>query len=143
MQVHVDMKSSEQMVIGDVAAAYGLATHVLRHWEQMGVLLPGRTGGGRRVYGRPEVVRVALILLGKKAGLSLDQIRELLDDTADRSRRLALYQDHCAELRQRIAAAQASLDLIEHAMECPAEDFTACPDFQHKLADQVPHRLRA
>lgn len=143
MQVHVNMKSSEQLEIGDVAAAFGLGTHVLRHWEEMGVLLPGRTGGGRRVYGREEVARVALILLGKRAGLSLDQIRELLDDTADRPGRLALYERHCAELRQRIAAAQASLDIIEHALGCPAEDFTACPDFQQKLAGQLPARLRS
>jgi MerR family transcriptional regulator, copper efflux regulator len=143
MQVHVDMKSSERMAIGDVAAAYGLEAHVLRHWEEMGVLLPGRTGGGQRSYSRADVVRVALILLGKRAGLSLDQIRVLLENAADRAERLALYEEHCAELRQRIAAAQASLDIIEHAMECPAEDFTACPDFQHKLAGQLPARLRS
>ncbi|WP_144123197.1 MerR family transcriptional regulator [Catellatospora sichuanensis] len=136
------MKSSERMEIGDVAAAYGLGTHVLRHWEQMGVLTPGRTGAGHRVYGPSDVARVALILLGKKAGLSLDQIRELLGEDADRDRRLALYRQHHAELRERVVAVQASLAIVEHALECPAEDFTTCPDFQAKVAGQIPPRLR-
>ncbi|MER5317779.1 MerR family transcriptional regulator [Streptosporangium roseum] len=28
------------MTIGDVAARFGPATHVLRHWESMGLLSP-------------------------------------------------------------------------------------------------------
>lgn len=168
VQLHVDMKSTErdavetagqhgdigsggrqvvppggQMEIGDLAAAYGLATHVLRHWEQMGVLLPARSGGGRRRYGPAEVARVALILLGKKAGLSLEQIRELLGESADRAGRQELYRRHHEELSQRIAAARASLDIIEHALECPAEDFTTCPAFRSKVVGQIPERLRA
>lgn len=137
------MKSSERMAIGDLAAAYGLAPHVLRHWEHMGVLVPDRTGAGHRVYGQPEAARVAVILLGKKAGLRLDQIRELLGDAGDRARRIELYRRHHEELTERIAAAQASLAIMEHAIECPAEDFTACPDFQAKVSVQVPARLRA
>ncbi|WP_375546898.1 MerR family transcriptional regulator, partial [Streptomyces gossypii] len=46
------MKSSEDsgagvMSIGALAARFGVATHVLRHWESKGLLHPGRDAGGR------------------------------------------------------------------------------------------------
>ncbi|WXK67305.1 MerR family DNA-binding transcriptional regulator [Nonomuraea sp. N2-4H] len=34
------MKSTPMMAIGEVAARFGLAPHVLRHWEAMGLLSP-------------------------------------------------------------------------------------------------------
>jgi MerR family copper efflux transcriptional regulator len=48
MRVQVDLKST--VAIGDLAARFGLATHVLRHWEEMGLLRPARTSAGRRRY---------------------------------------------------------------------------------------------
>jgi hypothetical protein len=47
------------MSIGEIAGHFGLATHVLRHWETMGLLSPERAGGGRRRYGRSDLYRVA------------------------------------------------------------------------------------
>ncbi|WP_375546893.1 MerR family transcriptional regulator [Streptomyces gossypii] len=35
------------MSIGALAARFGVATHVLRHWESKGLLHPGRDAGGR------------------------------------------------------------------------------------------------
>ena len=34
----------EEMTIGELAARFGLATHVLRHWEAVGLLGPERRG---------------------------------------------------------------------------------------------------
>lgn len=36
------MKSSEALTIGELAQRFGLATHVLRYWESMGLLKPAR-----------------------------------------------------------------------------------------------------
>jgi len=127
------MKSSPEMTIGELAARHGLGTHVLRHWEDMGLLTPRRTSTGRRVYGPADATRIGLILLGKDAGLSLEQTRQLLTAAGDRDARSKVYERHVAGLRQRIAAAQASLDIIEHAAQCTAEDITTCPDLHAKL----------
>jgi DNA-binding transcriptional MerR regulator len=43
------------MSIGALAARFGLATHVLRHWESMGLLHPVRDAGGRRRYGADDL----------------------------------------------------------------------------------------
>lgn len=122
------------MTIGELAAHFGLAPHVLRHWEAVGLLEPARTAGGRRVYDETHLGAVAAIQLGKDAGLSLDQIRALLTVPSSRPDLLAA---HRAELRSRVDALRASIALLDHAMECPAEDFRACPEFAAKVAAYV------
>src|SRR5687768_5930495 len=90
--------------IGDVARRFGLETHVLRHWEDVGLLLPERDGAGRRRYGRADVVRIAVVIRSKLAGMSLDQIAVLLDSGApDRHR---ILQDHIDDLDRRMADMQ-------------------------------------
>jgi DNA-binding transcriptional MerR regulator len=54
--------------IGAVSERFGLATHVLRHWEAMGLLTPARDAAGRRRYKTADLTRVAVILRAKEAG---------------------------------------------------------------------------
>ena len=131
-------ESSERWSIGELAGRFDLETHVLRHWEDVGLLDPRRRANGRRRYGPADEARIAMILLAKDAGLGLDQIRLLFAATADRPARRALYREHHDRLAERIAALQASLSVLEHAMGCDAEDITTCPDFQAKVAARLP-----
>ncbi|WP_242884709.1 MerR family transcriptional regulator [Actinomadura litoris] len=126
------MKSSDAMRIGELAERFGLAPHVLRHWESMGLLTPAARVNGRRRYDRDHVVRVMTIVRAKAGGLSLEQIREVLD-TAGRSERRALLQRHHAELERRLQEITASRTLIEHLMECGADDFAQCPDYRRMV----------
>ncbi|MDT0345167.1 MerR family transcriptional regulator [Streptomyces litchfieldiae] len=96
------MKSSEDsgaavMSIGALAARFGLATHVLRHWESMGLLHPERDAGGRRRYGADDLTRVAIILVSKEAGLGLDTIRSL-SATVDRATRHTILRHEAEQL---------------------------------------------
>lgn len=133
------MKSSTpdaDLTIGDVAGRFGLATHVLRHWESMGLLAPERAAGGQRRYGRADLVRVAMILMGKDAGLGLREMRELLS-TGDPMDHADLLRDHLAALGRRIAQAQAAKDLIEHALSCPLS-FDECPHAREQIEARIP-----
>ena len=134
----------EEMTIGELAARFGLATHVLRHWEAVGLLGPVARANGRRRYGREHVYRVALVLRGKEAGLGLGQLREFLC-APDPSTRRALFERHRAALERRIAQAQAAKATIEQALGCSYEDFTRCPRFQRNVAMVLEerHPLRA
>ncbi|WP_278258058.1 MerR family transcriptional regulator [Nocardioides convexus] len=92
------MKSSRRDVrwsIGDLAERFDLETHVLRHWEDKGLLCPERDSAGRRVYGEDDAYRVATILASKASGMSLEQIRTLVDASTE-GRRDAL-KEHLAE----------------------------------------------
>jgi MerR family transcriptional regulator, copper efflux regulator len=115
--------------IGELAARFGLATHVLRHWEDVGLLSPARRVAGRRVYGAVHVTRVAEILLGKEAGFSLEQLRELFT-AADRERRREVLREQLAQVRERITRLTLSQTLLEHALRCRHPDYQSCPQFQ-------------
>ncbi|MEZ7124353.1 MerR family transcriptional regulator [Nonomuraea sp. AD125B] len=123
------MKSSEWMQIGELAERFGLAPHVLRHWEAMGLLTPATRVNGRRRYTRDHVVRVLTIVRAKAAGMSLEQIRDVLT-VSGQAERQALLQRHHAELERRLQEIAASKALIEHLMLCTADDFTQCPDYR-------------
>jgi DNA-binding transcriptional MerR regulator len=64
--------------ISDLALEFALTTRTIRFYEDEGLLAPRRAGQAR-IYGERERVRIKLILRGKRLGLSLTEIRELLD----------------------------------------------------------------
>ena len=119
--------------VGDLAARFDLPTNVLRHWESVGLLAPVRDGGGRRRYESSDAVRVAVILRSKAAGMSLDQIRALLD--AQSVGRHSVLEAHIADLDRRMAEMIRSREMTAHALECRAHDITSCPNFRSTLDD--------
>lgn len=135
LRLNVDMKSSADLSIGEVAGRFGLATHVLRHWEAVGLLSPERAAGGRRRYGRGDLYRVAAILRAKRAGFGLEEIRGMLA-TPDAAGRREILRRRRDELVRRIEEAKAALDLIECAMGCGHEDLAECAHFQAAVREE-------
>jgi DNA-binding transcriptional MerR regulator len=68
------------MRIGELAAAAGTTTKTLRFYEESG-LLPEteRAANGYRDYGLEALSRLDFIRRGRAAGLTLAQIREVID----------------------------------------------------------------
>jgi DNA-binding transcriptional MerR regulator len=130
------MKSSGGLTIGELAHRFGLATHVLRHWESIGLLAPGRDGSGQRRYAEDDLVRVALILMGKEAGFGLGQLRTLLSTDSPMDHHQVLRQ-HVVMLQERIAGATAAKELIEHALSCPLP-FDRCPHAREQITARIP-----
>lgn len=124
----MNSESAQEYAIGELAARFGLATHVLRHWEDMGLLSPARRAG-RRVYGPAHMTRVAEIMAGKDAGFSLEQLRELFA-APDRDRRREVLRAQLAQVRQRIARLTLSQTLLQHGLRCQHPDYQSCPRFQ-------------
>lgn len=106
--------------IGDAARRCGVTAHVLRHWESVGLLAPRRDAAGRRRYGGDDVAAVAAILLAKRAGLSLDRLRDYL--AADRATRRDLLVEHLAALRSRIDALQDAAGATAEALAAVGSD---------------------
>lgn len=126
--------------IGEAAARFGLDTHVLRHWEGEGLLRPDRDGSGRRRFGDDDAVRIAVILRNKAAGLTLEQIRVLLDaDAPDRHR---VLEEHVAELDRRAADIAQARAMTEHALRCRSHDITQCPRFRSHVTDVLSGEAR-
>ena len=64
--------------ISELAQEFALTTRTIRFYEDEGLIAPTRSGR-TRVYGPRERTRLKLILRGKRLGLSLSEIREILD----------------------------------------------------------------
>jgi DNA-binding transcriptional MerR regulator len=64
--------------ITELAQEFGLTTRAIRFYEDQGLLSPQRAGRSR-IYANRDRVRLKLTLRGKRLGLSLSEIRELID----------------------------------------------------------------
>jgi DNA-binding transcriptional MerR regulator len=70
--------------IGEVARLVGMPAKTLRYYEDIGLLSPaGRTDSGYRIYGWRELERIEFVRRAKLMGLSLDQIRNLVNTAED------------------------------------------------------------
>ena len=108
--------------ISDLAKEFALTTRTIRFYEGEGLLFPRRTGK-RRIYAERERVRIKLILRGKRLGLSLSEIRELLDlyeaTKGERAQLVKFLQVLAArrailnQQREDIAVVLAEIDTLE------------------------------
>lgn len=128
------MKSSA-WTVGEVAERFGVATSVLRHWEDVGLVRPARDAAGRRRYGEDDVARLAAVVRSKEAGMSLEQVAVLLDGS--QRERHELLEAHVAELDRQVAALARARAMSEHAFSCRAHDLTTCRGFRETVADLV------
>ena len=64
--------------IGELSRDFGVTLRTLRFYEDKGLLNPKRQGT-TRLYDRRDRARLKLVLLGKRIGFSLVEIKEMLD----------------------------------------------------------------
>ncbi len=64
--------------IGDLAREYDISARTLRFYEDKGLISPIRDGLKRK-YSTRDRARLILVLRGKRIGLSLEELKELLD----------------------------------------------------------------
>jgi DNA-binding transcriptional MerR regulator len=64
--------------IGELSSEFDVTLRTLRFYEDKGLLSPRRIGN-TRLYSRADRGRLKLILLGKRVGLSLVDVKEILD----------------------------------------------------------------
>ncbi|MFN8155967.1 MAG: MerR family DNA-binding transcriptional regulator [Candidatus Nanopelagicales bacterium] len=69
----------ETYSVGQLAEELGVSTRTLRFWEEAGIVSPARTSGSMRVYDARDRARLVLALRGKRFGMSLAEIREIVD----------------------------------------------------------------
>ncbi len=116
---------SNWLTISAAAAQVGVAAHVLRHWEDEGVMTPARRPNGHRRYSREHLEQARLVRLGQAGGLSLGQLRALLHDHGTDRRTLLLR--HRQALQDRAARTAAALALVDHALVCDTPILGDCP----------------
>jgi DNA-binding transcriptional MerR regulator len=105
--------------ISDLAREFDITPRAIRFYEDQGLLAP-RRDGQRRIYTPRDRTRLKLTLRGKRLGLSLSEIRELIDmyepgrdERPQLERFLAVLEAHKASLLQQRADLEAQLSELQ------------------------------
>lgn len=67
-------------MIHEVARDFGVSVRMLQHYDRQGLLCPRRTENGYREYGEGDLARLGQILRYRKAGFTLKETRQILDE---------------------------------------------------------------
>jgi DNA-binding transcriptional MerR regulator len=114
--------------ITELAREFDVTPRAIRFYEDQGILQPQRAGrsGLTRVYSSRDRTRLKLTLRGKRLGLTLTQVRELIDmyetpkdAVAQAKRFLAVLAQHRRALEQQREDIQVTLaEIGQHEAEC-------------------------
>lgn len=73
------MAQEERFQIGEVAERTGLSIRTIRHYEEVGLVIPSTRSTGRfRLYSPADVARLTTVCRMKPLGFTLEQMRSLL-----------------------------------------------------------------
>ena len=76
--------TAEHLQIGAVATETGLSIKTIRHYDEVGLVVPSaRSAGGFRLYTRADIDRLFVIRRMKPLGFTLAEMREVLDALAN------------------------------------------------------------
>lgn len=70
-------QTAATFAISDLAREFGITPRTIRFWEDQGILAPQREGG-KRIFTRRDRARLKMALRGKRLGLSLAEIKDLI-----------------------------------------------------------------
>ena len=111
-------EARHEFSIGEQAKEFDVTPRAIRFYEDQGLLTPRREGQ-RRIYTLRDRTRLKLTLRGKRLGLSLAEIRELIDmyepgrdERPQLERFLAVLESHRSSLLQQRADIEAQLTEI-------------------------------
>jgi MerR family transcriptional regulator, copper efflux regulator len=113
------------LTIGAVARRAGVAIDTIRYYEREGLLPePQRRASGYRSYGEGAVVQLRFIRRAKELGFTLEEIRELLALSHDRSKGVRAVKQRA---QQRLAVIEHRIAELQRVRDGLAELVAACP----------------
>ncbi|MGH3383242.1 MAG: heat shock protein transcriptional repressor HspR [Nocardioidaceae bacterium] len=92
-------------VISVAAELAGMHPQTLRGYDRIGLVSPGRTGGGGRRYSWHDIEQLREVARLTAQGIGLEGVRQILE-----------LQSEVAALRERAESLQAALDVAESAL---------------------------
>lgn len=114
----------------ELADEFGVTTRTLRFYEAEGLLAPHRVGT-TRVYSSRDHTRLVLILRGKRFGMSLPEIREIIE----------MYDDATTGERGQLEALIGRLEEIEVDLRDRLEDLTTTLGEVSEVAAKCRERI--
>ena len=121
-------QSTATFAISDLAREFGITPRTIRFWEDQGILAPERAGS-KRVFTRRDRARLKMALRGKRLGLSLAEIKDLIgmynwtaDETPQLLQCLHVIEKRRAALEQQREDIEAMLaEIAQFEGQCRQE----------------------
>ena len=119
------MSAARTFAIAELAEEFDVTPRAIRFYEDMGLLQPARAGRNR-VYTQRDRTRLKLTLRGKRLGLSLQEIKQLVDmydSPADNAAQLNAFLkvlgEHRRQLEQQMEDIEITLaEIGQHEARC-------------------------
>jgi DNA-binding transcriptional MerR regulator len=105
-------REARSFTIAELAREFDITPRTIRYYEDMGLLAPTRVGR-TRVYAQRDRTRLKLSLRGKRLGLSLQEVKALVDmydSQADTAPQLAAFLAVLAEHRRLLERQREDID---------------------------------
>jgi DNA-binding transcriptional MerR regulator len=119
--------------IAEVVQRAGVPASTLRFYEQKGLIASIGRQGLRRQFNASVLERLALISMGRAAGLSLDDMATMLGPDGPPRIDRKLLANRADELEKTIRRLGAMRDALRHAVACSAPSHMECPTFRRIL----------
>ena len=103
----------ERMRIGDLTERAEVTPRTVRYYESMGLIRSERAGHGQHYYTEETLARLQKIDQLKRLGLSLDEIRDVIDLYFIEHSGVQLKQKILAMLRQHLAETDNKIGALE------------------------------
>jgi DNA-binding transcriptional MerR regulator len=130
-------RPARTFTIRQLCREFQTTPRALRFYEDKGLLSPARQGLNR-VYSYKDRARLQLILRGKRVGLALAEIREILELYGKGDGEAAQNAKALRKFRERIIALEQQREDIGHALDILQK---ACATLEEQLSRVRPDLL--
>jgi DNA-binding transcriptional MerR regulator len=125
MTTAVRSKEGKTFTITELAQEFDITPRAIRFYEDVGLLEPARAGRNR-VYTQRDRTRLKLTLRGKRLGLSLQEVKRLVDmyeSPSDTTQQLQAFMEVLQEHRRQLEQQRDDLDvtleeIAQHEERC-------------------------
>lgn len=115
--------------IGEVSAQSGIKPSALRYYEEAGLISSISRHGLRRQFPPEVLLQLKLIVMGKLAGFSLEEIAGMFGRNGMPDLPRAVLHQKADEIDRQIHELTALRDTLRHVADCPAPSHMECPTF--------------
>lgn len=122
-----------EITISELATMFKLPSSTIRYYEEIGLIHSIGRKGLQRVFSEKVIATLQLIVLGKKAEFSLDELKEMLLQQDNPISKDTLLKK-AISIDQRIQELEILSKALKHVAHCNFENPLECPKFQKIMA---------
>ena len=119
----------QEITISELSALFKIPSSTIRYYEELGLIHSIGRKGLQRVFSKNVIATLQLIILGKKAEFSLDELKQMLAvKNAPIAKDVLLKK--AEDIDQHIQQLDILRQGLQHVAQCSFDNPLECPKFQ-------------